>query len=143
MNKPFHSFQKSLCEMRVQNHWGLSSFPIFIPGIYFQFTTLLNVLSSVYIIGIFTFATSCMELRCMQTFSVMLRKQIKMWLWEIIPVRHNSRTGQTRCFMFLWGASHCQTSKWWSTVLCEEQLVHLEFSGGKWPYVCMNLDIIF
>lgn len=128
MNKSFHSFQKS-------KFLSLTYIFILLP--------FLIVFSGVFILGIFTFGTSCMELRCMWPYSMMPRKQIKMWLWEIIPVKHNSRTGQTRCFMILWGASHCQAWKWWGAGFCEEQLVHPEFLGGKWPYVCMNFDIIF
>lgn len=77
---------------------------------------------------------------CIKQFPVKPRKQIKMWLWEIAPVKHNSGTGQTRHFLFLWGDTRCQAWKWWSVGLCVRRLMHLEFLGRKWLYVCINLS---
>lgn len=77
---------------------------------------------------------------CIKPFPVKPRKQIKMWLWEIAPVKHNSRTGQTRHFLFLWGDSlpslkmmkclflwkeaHAPWVFRWELAICMHQLSH-------------------
>lgn len=64
---------------------------------------------------------------CIKQLPVKPRKQIKIWLWGISAVRHNSRMRQIRPFLFPWGDSHCQAWKWWSVGCCEKKLMHLEF----------------
>lgn len=95
-----------------------------------------KVLSGLLILERFTFKTATWMWGCIKQFPVKLRKQIKIWLWEIPPVKHNSRTGQTRSFLFLWGDFHCQAWKWWNVGLCEKRLMHLSFrwKGAK----CMH-----
>lgn len=80
---------------------------------------------------------------CIKQFPVKPRKQIKMWLWEIAPVKHNSGTGQTRHFLFLWEDSSLPSLKMmkcWS--LCKEAYASWIFRQKV--AVCMHqLVIIF
>lgn len=137
-------FPKVLIIKWVYICWRLFSFIIFLSLSYTFISSPLKKSSPVFLFQKDSFSgLQTWMWGCIKHFPMKPRKQIKMWLWEIAPVKHNSRTGQIRHFLFLWGDSHCQGWKWWSADFCEKRLMHLECLGENWPYVCINFVIIF